>query len=103
MHGPNYARLPAELVDGEDEEWEVERIIGHRKRGHGQQYHVLWKGYPISKATWELESAFEHTSDTLQVVFGSPVLGLKKDCNWTGPGPVVTSHDRFGVTITCDE
>jgi hypothetical protein len=29
VHGPNYTRPPAELTKGEDEEWEVERIIGH--------------------------------------------------------------------------
>jgi hypothetical protein len=66
IHGPNYTRPPAELIDGEDEEWEVERIIGHRKQGRDHQYHVMWKGYPISKATWEPESAFAHASDTLQ-------------------------------------
>jgi hypothetical protein len=66
VHGPNYTRPLAELIDGEEEEWEVERIIGHRKRGRGHQYHVLWKGYPISEATWEPESAFEHAIDMLQ-------------------------------------
>jgi len=66
VHGPNYMRPPAELVNGEDEEWEVERIIGHRKRGRGYQYHVLWKGYPITEATWEPESVFNHAQETLQ-------------------------------------
>jgi hypothetical protein len=29
VHGPNYTRPPAELTEQEEEEWEVERIIGH--------------------------------------------------------------------------
>jgi hypothetical protein len=31
-HGPNFSRPPSELVDGE-EEYQVERIMGHRKMG----------------------------------------------------------------------
>jgi hypothetical protein len=38
VHRPNYTRPPAELTEQEEEEWEVEHIIGHRKRGHGHQY-----------------------------------------------------------------
>ena len=66
VHGPNYTRPPAELTEQEEEEWEVEWIIGHRKRGQGYQYHVLWKGYPITEATWEPETVFEHAQETLQ-------------------------------------
>jgi len=66
VHGPNYTRPPAELTEQEEEEWEVERIIGHRKRGRGYQYHVLWKGYPITEATWEPETVFEHAQEMLQ-------------------------------------
>ena len=66
VHGPNYTRPPAELTEQEEEEWEVERIIGHQKQGRGHQYHVLWKGYPITEATWEPETVFEHVQETLQ-------------------------------------
>jgi hypothetical protein len=66
VHGPNYTRLPAELTEQEEEEWEVERIIRHRKRGRSRQYHVLWKGYPITEAMWEPESVFEHAQEMLQ-------------------------------------
>ena len=65
IHGPNYARPPAELEEHEEAEWEVESIVGHRKRGRGHQYHVLWKGYPITEATWEPETVFEHAQETL--------------------------------------
>jgi hypothetical protein len=36
------------------------------KRGCGLQYHVLWKVYLITEATWEPESVFEHAQETLQ-------------------------------------
>jgi hypothetical protein len=65
VHGPNYMRPPADLAEPEEPEWEVDRIVGHRKCGHIYQYHVLWKGYPITEATWEPEAVFEHAQETL--------------------------------------
>ena len=64
IHGPNYTRPPAELEEQEEAEWEVEHIVG-QKRGRGHQYYMLWKGHPITEATWEPESVFEHTQETL--------------------------------------
>ena len=58
-HGPNYTRPPPDLIEGE-EEFEVEAIIAHRKRGNGHQYLVKWKGYPHSdKPTTNLKGASE--------------------------------------------
>jgi hypothetical protein len=53
-HGPNFSRPPPELIDRE-EEYQVERIMGHRKTGRGNklQYLVKWVGYPDSDNTWE--------------------------------------------------
>ena len=36
-------------------EWEVERILDHRRYGRRKiiQYLILWKGYPVHEATWE--------------------------------------------------
>jgi hypothetical protein len=53
-HGPNFSRPPLELIDGE-EEYQVERIMGHRKTGQGKklQYLVKWIGYPDSDNMWE--------------------------------------------------
>ena len=46
-----------ELIN-DKEEWEVERILRKRecKQGRHQvvQYLVLWKGFPLHEATWEL-------------------------------------------------
>ena len=46
-HGPNYSRLPPDLIEGE-EEYEVKRIINHRRMGRARtlQYLVKWIGYP---------------------------------------------------------
>ena len=47
--------------------YEVETILKHRRRGRGYQYYVKWKGYPITKATWETESAFSDDGNMLQL------------------------------------
>jgi hypothetical protein len=53
-HSPNFSRPPPELIEGE-EEYQVERIMGHRKTGRGNklQYLVKWEGYPNSDNTLE--------------------------------------------------
>ena len=53
-HGANYTQPPPDLIDG-DEEYEVEKIIKHRRYGQGKmlQYLIKWKGYPESDNTWE--------------------------------------------------
>src|SRR5258708_36669168 len=53
MHGENYSRPPPELEEGE-EEYEVEKILDHRKfsRGRKLQYLIKWKGYPDLENQW---------------------------------------------------
>ncbi len=53
-HGPNFTRLPPDLIDGEDE-YEVKQIIAHRQFGQSKklQYLIKWKGYPKNDNTWE--------------------------------------------------
>ena len=53
-HGPNFTRPPPDLIDGE-EEYEVEQIKAHRRKGRSKklQYLIKWKGYPESDNTWE--------------------------------------------------
>ncbi len=54
VHSPNFTRPPPDLIEGE-EEFEVERIVAHRKFGRSKrlQYLIKWKGYPESDNTWE--------------------------------------------------
>ena len=40
----------------EETEWEVERIVQHRKTADGNEYLVKWLGYPDSENTWEPEA-----------------------------------------------
>ena len=37
----------------EDDEYEVEKIVGRRKRKGKFEYRVKYKGYPSSENTWE--------------------------------------------------
>ena len=57
-HGPNYTWLPPD-IENEEERYEIEMILRHRKRGRGYQFFVKWKGYPIMEATWEPSSCFD--------------------------------------------
>ena len=43
------------MVDIE-EEFEVEAILRHQGFGARRLHQVLWKGYPITEASWEPES-----------------------------------------------
>ena len=64
VYRANFPRPTPELIKGE-EVYEVENILRHRKRGHRYQYYMKWKGYPISKASWEPEEVFSDEGDLL--------------------------------------
>ena len=63
-HGNNYPQPLPDLLEGE-EVYTVKQIFKHQHRGRGYQYYVLWEGYPITEASWELETAFSADGDTL--------------------------------------
>ena len=65
VHEGNFPRPPPELLEGE-EVYEVKNILKHQKRGQGYQFFVQWKGYLISEATWEPESAFSTDGHLLE-------------------------------------
>jgi len=46
---------PVAVTNDGAPEWEVERILDHRRYGRRKilQYLILWKGYPVHEATWE--------------------------------------------------
>ena len=64
VYGENFTTPPLDIVDGE-EVYQVEMILKHRRRGRGYQYLIKWEGYPITKASWELKSAFSDDGDLL--------------------------------------
>ena len=76
FHGTNYARPPPDLV-GNEEQYEVERVLDERNHGRWKkkQYLVKWKGYPDADNQWldakdmenaqELIAEFHHSNSIL--------------------------------------
>src|SRR6266498_1418186 len=93
VHGPNFPYPPPDLVEGQ-EEWEIERIIRHKKQRGCQgtwqsKYQVKWKGY--EDMTWEPEENLKHTQDIIADYWNRPVLysappipqGLRGQSEWS--------------------
>ena len=53
-HGPNFLRLPPDLIDGE-EEYKVKAVLGHRGKPSHHTFLIRWKGYSTAEDTWEPE------------------------------------------------
>ena len=49
-------RPPSPMVVDDEEDYEVEAILKHKGKGARCLYLVIWKGYPITEASWEPES-----------------------------------------------
>ena len=49
-------RPPSPVVVNGEEEYEVEAILRHKGKGARSLHLVMWKGYPITEASWEPES-----------------------------------------------
>ena len=49
-------RPPSRMVVDGEEEYKVEAILRHKGKGARCLYLVMWKAYPITKATWDPES-----------------------------------------------
>ena len=57
---------PPPVLVGDTLEYEVEGILWHQGTGARRQYLVLWKGYPLTEATWEPESHLTNAPDILE-------------------------------------
>ena len=59
-------RPPSPIVVDGEEEFEVEAILRHKGSGARRLYQVLWKGYPITEASWEPESHLRNAPQILE-------------------------------------
>jgi hypothetical protein len=63
FHGQKRPTPPPPEIINEEEEYEIEEIRGHRKRGRGMQYLVHWKGYGNEDDTWLPKSAMGNAEE----------------------------------------
>ena len=59
-------RPPSPIVVDGEEEFEVEAILRHKGVGARHLYQMLWKGYPITEASWEPESHLHNDPQILE-------------------------------------
>ena len=57
---------PPPVLVGDTLEYEVEGFLRHQGTGARCRYLVLWKGYPLTEATWEPESYLTNALDILE-------------------------------------
>ena len=61
--------------DGDDIRYEVERVMGHRKRNGKFEFRVKWKGYEETESTWEPREHLDNCLPKLDEYFRA--IGLK--------------------------
>jgi hypothetical protein len=64
-HGPNFIKPPPDLINGQ-EEYEIDAILGHRRRGNTIEYLTKWKGYGSNDNTWEPEKNLLNSEEILE-------------------------------------
>jgi len=65
QYGPVKTRPAPDLIDNE-EEYEVDHIVRHRKNNKGQwNFLIRWKGFTAEDDTWEPASNLKHAKETL--------------------------------------
>jgi hypothetical protein len=68
------------LEDNSLPEYEVERILEHRKRKGQKEYFVKWKGWPDSYNQWEPEENLINAPDVLRDYHASEARPRRKRC-----------------------
>ncbi|KXN92729.1 hypothetical protein AN958_10631, partial [Leucoagaricus sp. SymC.cos] len=56
---------PPNLMDG-FKEYEVKKIIKHKRTPQGMKYLIRWKGYILSNNTWEWEDDLKYSRELLR-------------------------------------
>ena len=57
---------PPPTIINEKEEYEVEEVRKHRKRGRETQYFVHWKGYGDKHDQWIAETVLPYTKEAIE-------------------------------------
>ncbi|EFA86005.1 LTR-retrotransposon skipper [Heterostelium album PN500] len=57
--------IEPDIIDNE-EEFEIEQIIGDRMYRKKKQYQIKWLGYPLDKATWQYSKNMDHAKDLIK-------------------------------------
>ena len=57
---------PSLDIINEEEEYEVEEIRKHRKKGWGTQFLIYWKGYRDEHNQWIVESGLPHAKGMIE-------------------------------------
>ena len=63
-HGPSFAHPAPDFIEGE-EEYEIEAILCHKKKGKGLEYFVRWKGYEDALNEWVPEKELRRNAKEL--------------------------------------
>ena len=63
-HGPSFAHPAPDLIEGE-EEYEIEAILRHKRKGKGLEYFVRWKGYEDALNEWVPEKELRRNAKEL--------------------------------------
>ena len=64
--GQHKEPAPPPTIINEEEEYEVEEVWKHRKRGRGTQYLVHWKGYGDKHDQWIAETGLPHAKQAVE-------------------------------------
>ncbi len=64
---PNRTKLPETRTGDQEEEYEVDSIVVHRKRGGRLEYLVRWKGYGPQFDTWATHTDLKNAPEILRM------------------------------------
>jgi len=64
--GQHEEPAPPPTIINEEEEYKVEEVRKHRKRGRGTQYLVYWKGYGDEHNQWIAEMGLPHAKQAIE-------------------------------------